>query len=65
MGVVVGGRDSGNNDDPHPASLRSATLPTSTRGRVGARCLHAACTLTDGETLHNAFFDRNFREDAQ
>ena len=22
-------------------------------------------TLEDGETLHNAFFDRNFREDAQ
>jgi hypothetical protein len=22
-------------------------------------------TLEDGETVHNAFFDRNFREDAQ
>jgi hypothetical protein len=22
-------------------------------------------TLEDGETLHNAFFDRNFREDAR
>ena len=36
------------------------TLP----GEARPRFLRVV-TLEDGETLHNAFFDRNFREDAQ
>ncbi len=36
VGVLLADATQANNCDPHPASLRSATLPT--RGRVGARC---------------------------
>jgi hypothetical protein len=34
------------------------TLPTESRPRY-----LRVVTLEDGETVHNAFFDRNFRED--
>jgi len=33
-----------------------------TEGLTNARALRVV-TLEDGETIHNAFFDRNFRED--
>jgi hypothetical protein len=31
-------------------------------GQIGSRFLRVV-TLADGETVHNAFFDRGFRED--
>lgn len=32
-------------------------------GRDGSRRILRVVTLDDGETVHNAFFDRNFQED--
>ena len=46
-------------DDGRIRHWGSATLPGETKSRI-----LRVITLEDGETLHNAFLDRDFRKDA-